>query len=342
MIPIVTVEDIRQLISKISLRRFYLELVEYLQHDFAAWHTFKKTIRLAEHLDYGVLELMPVCGPDYYSFKYVNGHPNNPLQDKQTVVAIGLLSDICTGYPLLISEMTLLTALRTAATSALAAKYLAKNKCEQMALIGAGAQSEFQVLAMHYVLGINRVKFYDIDDHAMKKFAANLAPYELQLIPGEGIRDTIGDADIIVTATAAKREARILENDWILPGVHINAIGGDCPGKTELDPAILSRSKIVVEYLEQTQHEGEIQHLNRESVYAELWELAAHQKAGRMSSSEITLFDSVGFALEDYSILRYVYQLTRNFEIEHPLSLIPELKDPKNLFSALKNKNLSS
>lgn len=335
MIPIITVDDISQLIAKVGLKHFYLELVDCLQADFAAWHGFRKNKRLAEHLEQGVLELMPICGPDYYSFKYVNGHPKNPFVNKQTVVAIGVLADIHTGYPLLISEMTLLTALRTAATSALAARYLAKNQCEQMAIIGTGAQSEFQVLAMHYILGINRVKYYDRDPEAMKKFAANLAAYDLELIAEKDIPNTLMNADIVITATAAKIQARILENDWILPGMHLNVIGGDCPGKTELDPEILLRSKIVVEFLEQTQHEGEIQHLIPEIVYAELWELAADEKPGRLSDSEITLFDSVGFALEDYSILRYVYQLEQKFQISHPLTLIPDLKDPKNLFGLL-------
>src|SRR5258708_4388115 len=102
MVPIITVNDISRLIAKVGLKHFYLDLVDCLQADFAAWYSFKKSKRLAEHLEQGVLELMPLCGPDYYSFKYVNGHPKNPFINKQTVVAIGVLADVHTGYPLLI------------------------------------------------------------------------------------------------------------------------------------------------------------------------------------------------------------------------------------------------
>lgn len=338
MIPVITVDDISQLVTKIGIKQFYLELIDCLQQDFASWHHFRKSQRWAEHLEHGVLELMPMCGPEFFTVKYVNGHPKNPLVGKQTVVAIGLLADIDTGYPLLMSEMTLLTALRTAATSALAARYLAKDPCEQMAIIGTGAQSEFQVLALHFALGINKISFFDHDPQAMKKFAANLEPYDVTLLAAKDVCSAIKNSDVIITATAAKKNVKIIEDEWVLPGMHINAIGGDCPGKTELDPKTLSRSKIVVEFLEQTRHEGEIQQVNPQSIYAELWELASRKKPGRTSPSEITVFDSVGFALEDYSILRYVYRLVQHYGIEHPLSLIPKLEDPKNLFGLLESK----
>ena len=97
----------------------------------------------------GVIELMPICDDEYYAFKYVNGHPYNPQSNKLTVVAVGMLSQVKDGYPLMISEMTLLTALRTAGTSALAARYLAKPNSKVMAMIGTGSQSEFQVIAHH-------------------------------------------------------------------------------------------------------------------------------------------------------------------------------------------------
>src|SRR5438552_6687737 len=98
MISIITVEEISQLIKKVGLNRFFLELVNYLEQDFANWHSFTKIPRLVTHLPQGVLELMPICGPLYYTFKYVNGHPKNPLLNKQTVAAIGVLVDIETGY----------------------------------------------------------------------------------------------------------------------------------------------------------------------------------------------------------------------------------------------------
>ena len=111
----------------------------------------------------GVIELMPTSDGAIYGFKYVNGHPKNTREGRQTVTAFGVLADVGTGYPVLLTEMTILTALRTAATSALAAKYLAPAGARSMAIIGNGAQSEFQALAFKALLGVDRLRLYDID-----------------------------------------------------------------------------------------------------------------------------------------------------------------------------------
>ncbi len=107
---------------------------------------------------------------------------------------------------------------------------------------------------------------------------------------------------------------------------------GDCPGKTELDPELVKQCKRVVEYIEQTRHEGEIQNLPGIGVHAELWELITGHKTGRANAHEITLFDAVGYALEDYSALRVIYRLADELNIGRDLELIPDLEDPKNLF----------
>lgn len=335
MVKVVTVEVLQTIINKIGLQTFFHELMNQLRQDFGRWHDFHKTPRYAEHYAHGVIELMPISDQQFFTCKYVNGHPNNPRAQLLTVAALGLLADIATGYPLLICEMTLLTALRTAATSALAASYLAPHDSKRFAIIGAGAQAEFQVLAHHYTLGVKQIQYYDRDPKAMIKFANNLANYPLQLMPGDDIPSAIQGADIITTATAAKIQTKILQDAWIEPGVYINAIGGDCPGKTELDPKLLMRSKIVVENLQQSQLEGEIQQIPHQSIYAELWEIINGKKSSRQNNQEIFIFDSVGFALEDYSALRYVYQLAQELKLGQELNLIPQLADPKNLFSLI-------
>lgn len=143
------------------------------------------------------------------------------------------------------------------------------------------------------------------------------------------------NADIVTTLTAARKQSKILKEEWIKPGMTINAIGGDCPGKTELDPKILERSKIVVEFLEQSKEEGEIQNYNSMNIYAELWELSQGKKLGRTSNEEIFVFDSVGFALEDYVILRLVYSLAEDFHVGHMLDMVPESRNPNDLFRLL-------
>lgn len=335
MIRIITLDEMRSLIQKVHLKTFFLKLIDQLEQDFGRWEEFEKSPRHAIYYPQGVIELMPISDRKYYSFKYVNGHPGNPQHGKQTVIALGLLSETASGYPLLISEMTLLTALRTAATAALVSKYMARKNVSSFGIVGTGAQSEFQVLAHYFALGIKDVYYFDLDPHAMQKFEHNLGSFGIKLHRCKSAEAVAQQSAIVTTATAAPGRAKIIQSSWIKPGVHINGIGGDSPGKTELDPLLLDKAKIVVEYLPQTKEEGEIQGSSTSRVYAELWELVQKRKAGRESVQEITLFDSVGFALEDYSALRLVYALAEEHQIGHLHTMVPEISDPKNLFSLL-------
>ncbi len=335
MVRVITVDDVKNIIRKVTLKTFFTQLIDQLESDFHRWNDFDRMPRVASHFPHGVIELMPISDKDYYAYKYVNGHPYNPKDQKQTVVATGMLADVATGYPVLLSEMTILTALRTAATSALASKYLALPNSDTFGIVGTGAQSEFQVLAHHYALGLNKVFYYDLDPQAMEKFKNNLAGYDMELIACENAQAVVEGVNVVTTATAKKAHVQVLYPEWISAGMHINGIGGDCPGKTELGPDILSKAKIIVEMLEQSYLEGEIQHLDKDDVYAELWEIISGKKSARDGGDEITLFDSVGFALEDYSVLRLVYRLAEEFHVGHVLDMVPDTPDPKNLFSVL-------
>ena len=336
MVRIITVDDVKSLIRKVTLEKFFTQLIERLEAAFSCWEEFEKMPRAVSNVENGVIELMPFWNKDYYSLKYVNGHPLNPKSNKQTVVGIGMLADTATGYPVIISEMTLLTAIRTAATSVLASKYIAKPKSKSLAIVGTGAQSEFQIIAHKILFDIETIDYFDLDSKAMDKFEKNLSSYEFNLKRAKNVESMIEDADIIITATASRKSAQILRNEWIKPGVMINTIGGDCIGKTELDPKILERSKIVVEFLEQLKEDGEIQNYNHGRVYAELWELTGGKKSGRTSNEEIFVFGSVGFALEDYITLRLVYSLAEDFHVGHMLDMVPEESiNPKILFGLL-------
>jgi len=320
------------LLARVGVERFLRELADRTEADFAKWPTFEKSARLAAHSKVGVLELMPTSNEEWFSFKLVNGHPGNPSAGLLTVTAIGMLAEVATGYPRLISEMTVLTALRTAATSAMAARRLANPGAKTMALIGTGAQSEYQALAFRACLGVNSIRYFDTDPAAMGKFARNLAASGLELAACASTAEAVAGADIITTATAAKRTQVVLTDAQVPAGVHINAIGGDCPGKTELDPKLLARARIFVEYLPQTRIEGDIQSLGPEAQATELWQVIAGTASGRTSRQDLTVFDSVGFALEDYSALRYVYDKARELGIGRLLPMLPEPKDPKDLY----------
>ena len=332
---ILTVTDIRKLIRIIGRENFFARIITALEEDFGRWSEFILSPRHATLYPHGVIELMPCADQQHYAFKYVNGHPGNPLKGKLTVVAIGLLSDVGSGYPLMISEMTLLTAFRTAATGVLAAKYLARADAKSLAIIGTGAQAEFQVMAFAGFFQLEEIRFFDTDPEAMVKFSRNLSGQKFTLIHCRSIIEAVRQADIVITATAAKRRQSLFEFEDISSGAHIHAMGGDCPGKTELSAELLNQVKLVVEYKPQSLVEGEVQQCAANLIYAELWELVCKIKPGRQNNHEITLFDSVGFALEDYSILRVVYELAKDYQLGAELPLIPELDNPKNLFGLL-------
>lgn len=335
LVPFVSVDHMMQLIHHIGVEDMLRGLADYIEADFKRWQLFDKTPRVASHSAEGVIELMPTSDGEVYGFKYVNGHPKNTAEGLQTVTAFGLLADVGSGYPVLLSEMTMLTALRTAATSALVARTLAPRGSKVMAMIGNGAQSEFQTLAMKAICGIEEVRLYDTDAAATEKCAANLAGLGLTVTPCATAEDAILGAQIITTCTADKQYATILTDNMIGAGVHINAIGGDCPGKTELAPAILHRSDIFVEYPEQTRIEGEIQQLPENHPVTEIWQVLTGQAEGRRSPEQITLFDSVGFAIEDFSALRYVRDQIEETQLFHPLDLLADPDDPRDLFGML-------
>jgi ornithine cyclodeaminase len=335
LVPFVSVDHMMQLIHHIGLEEMLKGLADYIEQDFRRWELFDKTPRVASHSEKGVIELMPTSDGDVYGFKYVNGHPSNTKAGLQTVTAFGLLADVASGYPVLLSEMTMLTALRTAATSALVARVLAPKGARTMAMIGNGAQSEFQSLAMKAVLGLEEVRLYDIDGAATEKCARNLAGSGLRVTRCESAEEAMVGAQIITTCTADKQYATILTDNMVGSGVHINAIGGDCPGKTELAPAILHRSDIFVEYPEQTRIEGEIQQLDPEHAVTEFWQVLSGKAPGRTSDKQITLFDSVGFAIEDFSALRYVRDRIADTGLFHPLDLLADPDDPRDLFGML-------
>lgn len=307
-------------------------IADYIREDFRRWHAFDKTARVAAHSPHGVIELMPVADRALYAFKYVNGHPGNHRHGLSTVMAFGVLADVETGLPLLLSELTLTTALRTAAMSAVAAAALACPDSRRMALIGNGAQSEFQALAFHHLLGITHFHLYDTDAAATAKLLANLGRLGLAAQAFASTREAVHGCDIVTTITADKRNAIILTPDMIAAGMHLNAVGGDCPGKTELHADVLRMARVFVEYEPQTRSEGEIQQMPADFPVTELWRVLAGEVRGRRADDEVTLFDSVGFALEDFSALRYLRDLAQELSIDASIALIPDLPDPKNLF----------
>ena len=338
MTTLLTTRDIGAIVGAKGLAACLGTLVSYLEDDFARWGDFDKSARVANHSKDGVIELMPISDARLYSFKYVNGHPKNTRAGLPTVMAFGLLADVDTGRPELLSELTLTTAMRTAATSVMVAKRLARADSRVMAVIGNGAQSEFQALAFHLLMGIEEVRLFDVDPHATARLVANLhdAAPALKTVVCASTAEAVRGADIVTTVTADKTNATILTPDMLAPGMHINGVGGDCPGKTELHADVLRAAAVFVEYEPQSRIEGDLQQMPADFAVTEFWRVLAGEAPGRSSAEQVTVFDSVGFALEDFSALRLLRDLAAELELGRTIDLVPDMADPKNLFGELR------
>ncbi len=338
--------DVARLVVERGLPQCLQGVAANIAQDFLRWKSFDKSARVACHSEEGVIELMPIADDKTFTFKYVNGHPKNTARGLPTVMAFGVLADVATGMPLLISELTLTTAIRTAATSAVAARALARANSRRMALIGNGAQSEFQALAFHHLLGIEEIRLFDTDSKATEKLIANLRSTldadALKLVVCSSIREAVRGADIVTTVTADKTNAAVLLADMIEPGMHLNAVGGDCPGKTEIPPEVMKLANVFVEFEPQTRIEGDLQHMPADFGVTELWQVLAGKLQGRTSDEEVTMFDSVGFALEDFSALRFLRDLAISEDRGQAIELIPQLENPKDLFGVLRGGSASA
>ena len=336
MTTLLSTRDIARIVAAHGLPQVLRRLLAAIEADFRRWPEFDKVARVASHSATGVIELMPVADALQYSFKFVNGHPDNGSQGLPTVMAFGVLADVATGRPTHLSELTITTAMRTAATSVMAARALARPGVRCMALIGNGAQSEFQALAFHHLLGIDVLRLFDTDIAATAKLVRNL-----RHLPGLRVEvcasaaAAAGGADIVTTVTADKRNAVILSPAMLEPGMHINAVGGDCPGKTELHPGVLEAARVFVEYEAQTRIEGDLQQMPADFAVTELWRVLLGLAPGRLRATDVTVFDSVGFALEDFSALRLMAALAADLGLGQTVDLIPHLADPKDLYSLL-------
>ena len=328
--------DVVRLVQRKGLPACLAGVAQRIQQDFKRWHEFDKSARVACHSQHGVIELMPIADASRHAFKVVNGHPGNTLQGLPTVMAFGVLSDVATGAPRLLSELTITTALRTAAMSALAAQKLARPGSRRMALIGNGAQSEFQALAFRDLVGITELALFDVDPAASAKLAHNLRGQGLQVQLCSSTAQAVRGAHIVTTITADKTMATIITPDMVEPGMHFNAVGGDCPGNTELHRGVLEMAAVFVEFEPQTRMEGDIQQMPASFAVTEFWRVLAGTAPGRSSAQQVTVFDSVGFALEDYSALVWLAETAAELGIGDVVQLVAHSADPKDLFGVLR------
>jgi len=266
---------------------------------------------------------------DISSVKVVTVYPENGKKfGLPTVTATILLTDPKNGQLSAIMGGGAITAMRTGAAGGIAAKYLAVKNPKTVAFIGAGFQARTNFLALHSVFpDLQEIRVWDIKPEAAKTFAAEITrkTSKLNAVPVETAKAAVKGSNIVVTTTPSTKP--LILNDWVTNGTHFNCIGADAPGKEELDPAILRRSRIVVDDWIQASHSGEINVpvsvgiLSRESVWAELGEVVAGIKTGRSSVNEITVFDSTGLAIQDAATAELVYRKA----IEHKIGSYADL-----------------
>lgn len=275
------------------------------------------------------------CMPSYLekldvsAVKTVTVHPENPSKRRlPTVMATLVLVEPETGFPLAVMDGTWITAIRTGAAGAVAAKHLAKKDVRIVGLIGAGTQSKTQLQALLTLYKkLEEVRIYDIVEEARVKLAEKFAESGAKLVPVSSVKEAVAGVDLVVTATPSRRP--IVMAKWICEGVHFNCIGADAPGKEELDPEILLKSsKVVVDDMAQAIHSSEVNVpiakgiFKEENIYGELGEIVAGLKPGRTSPSEITVFCSTGLAIQDAVTAKLAYEKALNQGVGRKISLV--------------------
>jgi alanine dehydrogenase len=252
-----------------------------------------------------------ICG-----LKWVNVHPGNPAKGLLTVMAKILLNDPETGLEFADLDGTHITDYRTGAAGGLAAKYLARTDATRLGVVGAGAQARTQIEAALKVRPLKEILIFARHrEHAEALAEVVSATYGVKARATAEVAEAVAGQDIVVTTTPSR--APVVKREWVLPGTHINAIGADAAGKQELEPAILTAAKVVVDDWAQASHSGEINvpltrgQLTPEQIYASLGDIVAGKKPGRETPEEITVFDSTGLIIQDLALGLAVYQGAR-------------------------------
>jgi alanine dehydrogenase len=260
----------------------------------------------------GDFRAMPAALPGAAGMKWVNVHTGNPAKGLPTVMAVLIYNDPATGYPLAIMDATETTAFRTAATSAIASKYLARKASTTLGIVGAGHQAHMHIISHAMLYKFTEIRVYDISPPAVTGIIKAFPELPLK---ASTLEDTV-KADIVCTLTPAHQP--IVQKKWLVPGTHINAVGADAAGKEELEPSILNDALVVVDDLRQASHAGEINVpmakglFKKQQIHATLGEIITGRKTGRTDDQTITIFDSTGLAIEDIAVAKLLYEKAQN------------------------------
>jgi alanine dehydrogenase len=260
--------------------------------------------------------------------KWVNVHPRNPCLGLPSVMAVIVLNDPATGVPLAIMDGLLITKVRTAAASAVAARTLARRDSHTVGLVGCGAQADAQLLALAECFSLRRVNVWGYRSGEARRFCSRMARRmpQAQFAPCASVAACVREVDLIVTITPSRRP--LVKRAWLAEGVHINAVGADAPGKQELEPRILQEATVVIDEREQAIHGGELNvpirrgQFRPADIHATLGDILIRRKPGRRSRRELTVFDSTGLAIHDVALAWALLQRARRHGLGRSIKLL--------------------
>ena len=264
----------------------------------------------------GSISLMPsyLEEEQIVATKIISIFPTNLSRGLPTSQAHILVNDPRTGNLVALLEASHLTAMRTGAVTGVAAKYLARENAKTAAVLGCGVQGRTQALALTEVRRLDQVRCFDLDEAKRSQFAIEMAEnLMIDVIPMVSGREAVRGADIVVTATTSK--APVLRRDWLSKGTHVSAVGSFYPDHRELDSETVRDAKVVVDSREAALSEaGDImipmqeESIRETHIYAELGELVSGQKLGRTAEDDLTVFKSVGLAIQDSAVTALILQ----------------------------------
>lgn len=309
---ILSASDIEQIVHEVGMNEIMDALIDNMTQEFETYDPQQKIIPIRSGFNYtkpelGLIEWMPLH--DYGEkvvVKMVGYHPDNPEKfDLPTIVSTISNYDTNTGHLKSLVDGVFLTALRTGAASAVASKVLAKPESSILGLIGCGAQSVTQLHALSRIFDFKKVLYFDTDEATCQSFVERVAMLELEVAYVKTpIDEMVQSADIICTATSLGiGEGPLFQNLETKKHLHINAIGADFPGKTELPVGHLKKSFVCPDFPEQAMIEGECQQLLKDDLGADIFQCMKKSTEYEHLKNELTVFDSTGLSLEDLVVM---------------------------------------
>ena len=327
-------EDVQELIRVEGVHAIMDELIKRLEDALLKFQPEAIQIPIRDGFNYtepqtGLIEWMPVYNTkNDVVIKVVGYHPRNPVKYSfPTILSTLSKYDTTTGHLSCLMDGTLATAIRTGAASAVATKLMASSNSSTIGLIGCGAQAVTQLHALTRIIDIEKVLIYDVSEDCMNSFESRCNAFGLNLtLTPTSTEEIIAESDVVCTATSVEiGEGPVFKESSHKSHLHINAVGSDFPGKTEVPLGLLKKSFVCPDFLGQALKEGECQLLEEHEIGPDFVKLVQDQTSFSHIKNEVTVFDSTGWAFEDYVVMELFIELAqkRGLGIYCPIESFP-------------------